>query len=117
MDGQPVVEQHQAWPRLDEQIAGMRVPMQDAEMKHLVGIEIIEKPRDLVRGNARLLQGLAVGNLDALDVLHHEEAFGAQFRKRAGMTTSERCANAARKRAIDPASCLKSSSSGSVSFR
>src|SRR5258708_6440648 len=77
--GQPVVEQHQPWAGLHKQVAGMRIRVQDAQMQHLVGIQIIEQPRYLVRGDAGLLQGLAVGNLDAVDVLHHEQTFGTQF--------------------------------------
>ena len=56
----------------------MRIRVQDAEMQHLVGVEIIEQPRHIVRGDARLLQGLAVGNLDAVDVLHDEQTLGTE---------------------------------------
>ena len=73
-----MVEQHQAGTRLHEQIAGMRVRVQDVQMQHLVGVEIIEQPRNLVRRNARLLQGLAVSNLNAVDVFHHDQMFGTQ---------------------------------------
>src|SRR5258706_5671835 len=60
----------------------MWVRVQDAQMEHLVRIKIIEQLRNLVRGDARLLQGLAVCNLDAFDVLHHQEMFGTQFWQR-----------------------------------
>ena len=74
-----MVEQHQPRAGLHAQIAGMRVGVQDAQVQHLLGVEIVEQTRHLVGGDARLLQGFAVGNLDALDVLHHEQALGAQF--------------------------------------
>ena len=50
-----------------------------AQVQHLISIEVIEQLGNLVWGNARLLQGLAVGNLDAVDELHDEQALGAQF--------------------------------------
>src|SRR5258708_40218801 len=46
-----------SWSLTLEQPSGQIRMRQCAQMEHLVGIQIIEQPRDLVRGDARLLQG------------------------------------------------------------
>ena len=73
--GEAEVEEHDARALgLDEQVAGVRIGVEEAVGEDLLGEDVDERVRHPRRVDAGLPQRAHVVDLDALDELHHEHA-------------------------------------------
>src|SRR5208283_3547477 len=72
--GQPEVEQHDSRTGLNENVAGMRVGVEEAVAQDLVAENFDELLRNEMLVDAGALERVDVGDLDALDQFHREHA-------------------------------------------
>src|ERR1700733_10099032 len=72
--GQPEVEQHDSRTGLNQDVAGMRVGVEEAVAQDLVAKNLDELLRYEMLVDTGALERLDVGDLDALDQFHREHA-------------------------------------------
>ena len=67
------VQEDDLRPRADEQVAGMRVGVEEAVAQDLLRVRLHEHSRNVAGIDAGRCQGFAVGDLDAVHELHHQD--------------------------------------------